>query len=564
MSSLSLLVRRGSLIVLLLALWLGGLVLAQQSDEETSNVRNSTHLNTGLPEFDQVAKSSLSTPEQALTYFVRQARKGRFEQAAHVLNLTHIAPDKQQAAGAELAQKLYLVMERKLGFSFDLLPDRVDGEVPEAPTSKGTESVTGRRSFLLGTLPLDIGEFEVHLTHFQSDRSGAWLFAPTTVDEIEEAYRLAGPRSWESHIPKWLKLSLGHAPAWGWLMLVASMLVSGLLATAAFKALSRLVPSELVHKTSKVGIVLAATWIPYSLLGFWAPIPNYVRYILLFLGFCALVGILSTTLHYFSLKLIRGDLESVEDLDQESRHREKRTLTYLSVGRRILSFLMFSVGIAIVALQIPNFRTVGLGLLASAGVLGVLLGVAAQPVIGNFIAGVHIGVTRPIRIGDSITYEGTWCYVEDITFMYVMCRTWDEMRLVIPLRYFISNPFKSDSLSDPRAMRTVEMKLDYNVDIAKLRDEYHRLVSESDDWEGDNEPELEVISFNDETVTVRVIAWSRNASTAWRLHCELRERLLEYLQKEQPDALPKKRLVGDLPGKHAVSVGSRNGGRRDG
>jgi small-conductance mechanosensitive channel len=187
-----------------------------------------------------------------------------------------------------------------------------------------------------------------------------------------------------------------------------------------------------------------------------------------------------------------------------------------------------------------------MGLLASAGVLSVLIGVAAQPVLGNIISGAQIAISRPVRVGDSIVYEGTWCYVEDITYMYVLCRTWDEKRLVIPLLYFTSKPFSSYSLRDPRALHLVELKVDYTVDVDALRSEYERLVEVSELWDDDYEPKCEVVAFEEESVKLRMFAWAGNASRSWDLHCELREGLLKYLQSDQQNCLPRLRISGQF------------------
>ena len=490
--------------------------------------------------------SELTTPEQALTYFVKNAKAGDYDKAAFVLNLGGLNPENQRSAGPDLARQLYLVMERKTGFPFGKLPDRVDGYVPPLPPQQtGTED-RYKQTFLLDTQDLEVGQFEIYLTRYSTDDiPSAWLFSPATVGEIEEAFQQLGPRSWENKLPEWMvRIKLINTPLWAWALLIISLLTSLMVTKLLLDALQKFLDFGLVKEIRKGLAVLLTTTVPYVLMNGWTPVPSVILDMLFFCGFCAFVFIISNTLNYFSVRLIRGEIDSVEDLDGVGRREDKKTLTYLSVGRRLLSFLVLTFGLGFLALNTPKFETLGVGMLASAGVLSVLLGAAAQPVVGNFISGLQIGLTRPVRVGDSIIYEGTWCYVEDITFMYVLCRTWDEMRLVIPLRHFTSNPFKSDSLSDPKAMRTLEMPLDYSVDIDALRAKYLEIAEASELWDKDGrEPELEVIAFDDETVVVRAIAWSKNASSAWRLHCEIREKLLRYLQSEQPQSLPRRRYL---------------------
>lgn len=537
--------RRALIAILSLLLAFLMLPATAESTEPEQSIKLLEVLNEGLPEFSVVAQNSLVTPEQALSYFVKRCREKDYDAAAHVLNLNAIQPASQPQAGAELAARLYQVMKRQTGFPFGQLPDRADGYIPPPPSQSGKGEKRFKEAFLLGTLPLEVGDFEIYLTRCKTeDTQPVWVFAAATVDEINDAYELFGPRVWERKLPDWLvEYEIFETPLWTWGVLVLALLLSYGLSQLLFIGVNQFGSVALITKVRAGVVVLCASFIPYLILGEWAPVPSLVQYLLLAISFCALVWLISGVLHYFSISLIRGEIDSVEDLDGSGRSGDKRTLTYLSVGRRLLSFVVLVGGMAFIALKIPHFETVGVGLLASAGVLSVLLGVAAQPIVGNFVSGLQIGVTRPIRVGDSIHYDGTWCYVEDITFMYVMCRTWDEMRLVIPLRHFTSSPFKSDSLADPRAMRTIEMRLDYNVDVQALREQYKEEVKDSELWDRDHEPELEVLEFNDHSITIRALAWSNNASDAWRLHCQIRERLLKYLQTEQPDALPKRRFL---------------------
>lgn len=518
--------------------------LAQESDYRPAPYVEVEQLNAGLADFDEVAKKNLSTPEKTLGYFVRQSKKHNFRAAAYALNLQDTDPKK----APRLAKKLYELMDRQVGFPFESLPDRTDGEEPTTPTGSANLGGEPKKSFLLGTLSLDIGQFEIHLSRYRTpDLEGVWLFAPPTVAEIERAYDVLGPRDWERRLPDVLRYqTVDKTPLWAWLVLLAIIAVSAAITKWVLHLMKKVVKFDLVQKLQNGLVVLLTCWIPYFTMEFWVPLPGLARNTLLFIGFCVMVWLVSTTLNFYSERLIRSQIDSVEDLDELDHTEQKKTLTYLSVGRRVLSFVLFAVGLGVVALKIPHFESVGFGLLASAGALSILLGVAAQPILGNIISGIQIAISRPIRIGDSLTYDGTWCYVEDITYMYVLCRTWDEMRLVIPLRYFTSNPFLSDSLRDPRAMRTVEMKLDYTVEVEPLRQEYIKIVESSELWDRDHDPKLEVTSFNDETVTVRAVSWSKNASSAWILNCELREKLLLFLQSRDTSPLPRRRISGTI------------------
>lgn len=501
-------------------------------------------LNEGLPGFHDIAARRLTTPERTLSFFVRESREGRFGQAAYALNLNELSPDEQAKLGAELARKLYLVMDRQTGFPFAGLPDRSDGERPPSPSADSAVGGEPRKAYLLASLPLEVGQFEVYLMRFRTqDSADIWLFAPTSVDRIGEAFDICGPRPWESQLPTFLlNRTPDGTPVWAWLLLVAFIALGVGVAKLTKNLLDRIVRHDVIDKTYKGLFILLSTWIPYFSIHWWVPIPDPLLYILLFIGFCALIWIMSTILNEYSTRIIRGEIESVKDLDDISHLEDKRKLTYLSVGRRLLSFLAIAIGVGTIALKTPHFESVGFSLLASAGVVSVVLGVAAQPILGNIISGIQIAISRPIRVGDAILYEDDWCYVEEITYMYVLCRTWDERRLIVPLTYFISQPFSSYSLKNPQTMRTIHIELDYCVDLDGLRTEYLRLVEESKLWSENFEPKLEVLDFTEHGVKLRAIATADNAADAWDLHCDIREGLLKYLQSEQRASLPRLRL----------------------
>ncbi|MGE0489603.1 MAG: mechanosensitive ion channel family protein [Vulcanimicrobiota bacterium] len=498
-------------------------------------------LNQGLPGFDQAATRELSTPDRALGYFLTQARSGNFEAAARVLDLNELAGDEQASVGPELAHKLYTVMDRKTGFPFDQIPDRVDGQLPPGPDQRVGEP---RKAFLLGSFPLEIGDFEIHLNRYRTPRyDSVWLFSPGTVAKIDEAFREYGPSPWESYLPDVLRMRpIGTTPVWAWLTLVAALGLSSLISRWIAHFVGRRLEHALFKRVRPGLIWMAVSWISYVSLWPWVPVPALARYTLLLVGFVAMVWLVSTVLDYYSEKIVRGDIESVKDLDDISKQDQKKQLTSLSIGRRLLSGLVFAVGIGVVAANIPEFRTFGVSLLASAGVLSVLLGIAAQPILGNLLSGIQLAVSRPIRVGDAIDFDGIWCYVEEITYMYILCCTWDEKRLVIPLRHFITQPFSSYSLRDPETVRVIEMELDYLVDVEALREEFLRLNQAHQLASKSFKPRIEVLAFHERSVTIRAMVAARNASDSWELHCDIREGLLGYIRSQQRQALPQVRL----------------------
>ena len=532
-------------------------------EQETHHYFEVENLNTGIADFQARADKELSTPERSLSFFVRQARAGNFEEAALALNLNEIAPEDQQTEGPRLARQLYEVMHRKSGFPYGRLPDRVDGQLPHAPGGDNALGGEPRGAFLLATLELEIGQFEIYLCRYRTpELENVWLFAPSTVGKLDAAYEAHGPSWWEEYIPSPLRhRPFGNTPIWSWIALVVGTTAAWFISARFSHWLERRLNYALFRSIRWGCAVGATSWLTYALLLPWIPLPSLVSYALVLVGFFSLVWLVSTTMDHYSKQIVRADIDTIKELDDRDKQNQKRQLTYLSIGRRLLSFLVFCVGIGVLAANSPQFRTFGVGVLASAGVLSVLLGIAAQPILWNVMAGIQIAVSRPVRVGDAIEYEGTWCYVEEIAYMHVLCCTWDERRLVIPLRYFISKPFSSFSLRDPQTIRIVELNLDYLVDINGLREEFFRLNEEHELASAEFEPRLEVVSFDERSVVVRGMVAAKNAAEAWDLHCDIREGLLRFLQTNRREALPLLRVRGVQEYSSHNGYGERKGSR---
>ncbi|HIG76184.1 MAG TPA: mechanosensitive ion channel family protein [Bacteroidetes bacterium] len=228
------------------------------------------------------------------------------------------------------------------------------------------------------------------------------------------------------------------------------------------------------------------------------------------------------------------------DLGKEDNLRERRILTQVGLLYRVLN-----VGIVIVAaavlLHFEPFRRIGAGLLASAGIAGIVIGFAAQKVLGNLLAGIQIAITQPIRVDDVVVVEGEWGKIEDITLTYVIVRIWDLRRLVLPISYFIEQPFQNWTRQSARVIGTAYVRTDYTVPVGEVRAALERIVTGSPYWDGDAW-RLHVTDLGGETVEMRAMMTSANADHAWELRCEVREALLEWLRQSHPEALPRTRI----------------------
>ena len=179
--------------------------------------------------------------------------------------------------------------------------------------------------------------------------------------------------------------------------------------------------------------------------------------------------------------------------------------------------------------QFRSLEKLGISLLASAGLITIILGVAAQNTLGNIIAGIQIALTQPASIGDTVNIENEWGYVEDIRFTYMVVRTWDSRRLIIPLKDVISKPFENWSMTSPKQVRPIIIYADYHIDVQKVRDKFAQLLVDSGNWDEEHEPTVQVTGVTEKSIQIRALCSAKDASTTWDLHCTLREQLVRFI-----------------------------------
>jgi small-conductance mechanosensitive channel len=198
------------------------------------------------------------------------------------------------------------------------------------------------------------------------------------------------------------------------------------------------------------------------------------------------------------------------------------------------------VAISTALMTFNSVRQYGVSLFASAGAAGLIVGLAARPLLSNLIAGVQIAVTQPIRIEDAVIIENEWGWVEDIASTYVVIRLWDWRRMVVPLSYFIERPFQNWTRDTASLIGSVVLHVDYAADVARIRNYLGEAARESKLWDG-AVVNLQVVDTNTRTMELRALVSARNAPQSWDLRCEIREKLIAYLQREMPEALPRDR-----------------------
>lgn len=217
----------------------------------------------------------------------------------------------------------------------------------------------------------------------------------------------------------------------------------------------------------------------------------------------------------------------------------RRLHTQLTLVRRIITTVLAITTAAVaILLLFPNLRTLGTSLLASAGIIGVIAGVAAQSTLGNLVAGLQIAFGDSVKIGDTVVVEGEWGTVEEITLSFLTVRIWDDRRLTMPVSYFNSKPYENWSKGGPQITGTVFLYLDTSTPVAELREHLRDYLRTRDDWDG-RSWNLLVTDSTPFGIQVRASMSARNADDVWTLRCAVREELLAWLRTEHPNALPK-------------------------
>ena len=222
--------------------------------------------------------------------------------------------------------------------------------------------------------------------------------------------------------------------------------------------------------------------------------------------------------------------------------RARRVETQARILSRSAMVLILIGGMAMALMTFPGARHVGASLLASAGVVGLVGGLAARPVFSNLIAGLQIAVSQPIRMGDVLLVNGQWGWVEEITGTYVVLHVWDDRRLIIPLNWFIENPFENWTHSSSQVKGTVVLHLNYATPIEPLRAQARKIVEAAPEWDR-RECKVQVEDTNDATIAVRVLVSAAHPQHLWDLRCRVREEMLAFVAREYPDYIPPVRPV---------------------
>lgn len=248
---------------------------------------------------------------------------------------------------------------------------------------------------------------------------------------------------------------------------------------------------------------------------------------------------------YLLIKMVRIFEDFVYNtykLDKSDNLKERKIRTQLQFVRKVIVSLVVIIGLAIILLSFDSVRKIGAGLLTGVGIGGIIIGFAAQKSLGNFLAGLQIAFTQPIRIDDVLVVEGEWGRVEEITLTYVVVHIWDQRRLILPINYFIEKPFQNWTRNTSEILGTAFIYVDPTFSVDALRAELERLLAVSNLWDG-RVGILQVTDIKETVVELRALVSARNSSEAFDLRCYIREHLLKFIGAHAADGLPKTRVI---------------------
>ncbi|HDR67719.1 MAG TPA: mechanosensitive ion channel [Bacteroidaceae bacterium] len=229
------------------------------------------------------------------------------------------------------------------------------------------------------------------------------------------------------------------------------------------------------------------------------------------------------------------------DIEEKDNLKARRVYTQFRIIERIIIFIVVLIAIAIALMTFERIRNIGVSLFASAGVAGIILGFAAQKMLGNILAGFQIALAQPIRIDDVVIVEDEWGWIEEITLTYVVVRIWDKRRLILPSTYFIEKPFQNWTRVSADILGTVYLYTDYTVPLDALRQELTRILESDKNWDG-RVNTLQVTNSTERSMEVRALMSATDSPSAWNLRVNVREKMIDFLQKNFPESLPRSRV----------------------
>ncbi|MDY7230984.1 mechanosensitive ion channel family protein [Hyalangium rubrum] len=496
------------------------------------------------------------TPVSTVEGFLAAAHARDDGRAPHYLYLSHLPAERQAAEGARLARRLMFVLDRALWLDLSRISSQPEGD-PSDP-----------RYDTLGQVTLKQGSRSIRLQRVDAPEGAVWVFSEDTVRAIDSLFDAHGSPLLEVLPPFLFARPFWVLELWQWIGLALALGI-GALAARSLERLALRMGGRATELT-KLG------WDDQLVAAGRGPLRYLVFVLLVAAGGRLLLlpppaqhavdvgarSVVITTLAWFLLRFVRLAAHFVEQkvasaASGEEVGRARGIRTQLAVLRRVTEVAVVLVAASLLLLQFEVVRNVGVSLLASAGIAGLVIGLAAQKSISTLLAGIQLSITQPVRIGDTVIVENEWGWIEEITLTYVVVKVWDLRRLVVPMSHFLDKPFQNWSKVSPEILGTAELYVDFRTDVAAVRAELKRILEQEAQglWDGKVQG-LQVTGCTERTLLLRALVSAPDAGKAFDLRCLVREKLIAWLQR-QPHGLPMMRAEAShtLPGEPSLLLG---------
>ena len=242
------------------------------------------------------------------------------------------------------------------------------------------------------------------------------------------------------------------------------------------------------------------------------------------------------------VNMLKNRLLRRYDITAEDNLHSRKLHTQINILEKVIVFVIVLTAVGLVLLSIDSIKEIGVGLFASAGVVGIIVGLSAQKIVGALLAGIQIAITQPFRLDDAVLVENEWGWIEEINLTFIVVRIWDKRRLVLPTTYFLEKPFQNWTKNSADIVGSVFIYSDYKIPFDPLRKELTRLLESTDLWDK-NVNVLQVTDARQNTVEIRILVSAKNSPTAWDLRVFIREKMIDFIQKNYPESLPRTRVV---------------------
>jgi small-conductance mechanosensitive channel len=477
------------------------------------------------------------TPRQTMGGFLKAAKEGSFRLAAAFLDLQAIPAGQRDEEGPELAQKLAYVLERDSTLVLGNIPDDPEGQVG-LPDGGPSAKTTTPDTFVADTLYA--GEETVPIALQRRNYAGGverWLIAERTVALIPVLDAAYGPRPIGVRIPRPLmKPTFLGNQLWQWIGVVLGVFVAYLIARVTAATIVWLASYFTRRTATKVddallqsarrplrtvlgALVYRALLGPLQLTTFVLQICEQLVYTAFVLGVAWLL--------FSALRVWVFLLDERAAREGYDAFRSRRERTQAALLHRIASIAIGFIAATVILLQFDVVRNIGVSLLASAGVLSVVIGFAAQKSLGTLVSGIQFSVAQPVRVGDQVVVEGEFGEIEEINLTYVVIRIWDKRQLIAPITYFLEKPFQNWTRSRTDLVGTVTIQLAHATPVGVLREELERICKADPLWDKGT-CSLQVTGADLTSITVRATVSARDAHRLWDLRCNVRERLVAF------------------------------------